>query len=300
MYAAYSGGNKRFTINLAWVGPSAFEREAMIYVMEAYFTGFPGTEKLRNPKDIELYNLITVKKPYDVAGTAIMLWRYFGTKPDVNFAYVPAIRRVRRTSPANRSEGFVGSDFAQDDMAGYNGKIPAFEWKLIGEREVLAPHAYTRPMPMSRSKKGEWTMDQGVEGIRYAYQEEDTSVAAWCPKTTVFVKRPAWLIEAKSKDPYYNYGVQYLWVDKEIEWAMYKTVHTRSGKFWKFILITAIALENPETKERLTLAVDHLVVDTARNHATYTKQVHPTPILTNFAEHDMNDFTLAGFQKYCK
>ena len=100
--------------------------------------------------------IITVKKPYDLAGTSVMLCRYLSAKQDVNFSYIPAIRRVRRMTPANRSDGFLGSGFTQDDMAGYDGKTPAFEWKLVGEREVLAgspaqlfpgaPEALTDPL----------------------------------------------------------------------------------------------------------------------------------------------------------
>jgi hypothetical protein len=270
------------------------------FFIEGYMTGFPGAEKIPNPKNIERYNIITVKKPYDLAGTSVMLWRYLSAKQDINFSYVPAIRRVRRTTPANRSDGFLGSDFAQDDMTGYDGKTPAIEWKIIGEQEVLAPYGYTHPIPMSRAKKGEWVMDQGVEGIRYAYQEGNTDLAPWCPMNTVFVKRSAWLIEAKAKDPYYNYGIQYLWIDKELWWPLYKLVHTRSGEFWKFLLITTIGLENAETKDRLVLPMDHLILDATRDHATYTKQVDPTAIMTFFADLDLNDFTLGGFQKYCK
>jgi len=299
-YTSFGAGNKRFTTNIAWLSRSNFEREVEGLFIEAYMTGFPGADKARNPKDMERYNIITVQKPYDLSGTSVMLWRYLSSQQDVNFSYVPAIRRVRRMTPANRSDGFLGSDFAQDDMAGYDGKTPAFEWKVVGEQEVLAPYAYTHPVPMSRTKKGEWLMDRGVEGIRYAYQEEGADVVGWCPMNTVYVKRHAWLIEAKAKDPYYNYGIQYLWIDKELWAPLYKLVHTRSGKFWKFLLITAIGMENKETKDRVMLAVDHLIVDASRDHATYTKQVDPSAILTMFADIDLNDFTLGGFQKYCK
>jgi hypothetical protein len=299
-YVGLNAGNKRFTTHIAWIGPSGFQREVEGLFIEAYLTGFPGADTYPNPRDMERYNIITVKKPYDLAGTSVMLWRYLSAKQDVNFSYVPAIRRVRRTTPANRSDGFLGSDFAQDDMAGYDGKTPAFEWKLIGERELLAPYASPRPVPISRTQKGEWVMDRGVEGIHYAYQEEGATVAAWCPMNNVYVKRPAWLIEAKSKDPYYNYGIQYLWVDKEIWWSMYKLVHTRANKFWKFLMVHQTGFENTATEDRIMLLSDHLIVDAVRDHATYTKQLHPSAIITMFADLDLHDFTLGGFQKYCK
>ena len=143
-------------------------------------------------------------------------------------------------------------------------------------------------------------MDRGVEAIRYAFEEKDTTVAAWCPMNTVYVKRPVWLIEARAIDPYYNYGIQYLWIDKEVWAPWYKVIHTRAEKFWKFLLVTGIGMESADKKDRIMLAVDHLIVDSTRNHATYTQQVSPTAILTMFADLELNDFTLGGFQKYCK
>ena len=51
--------------------------------------------------------------PYDMAGTAVLTWRYRDPKAEDNsFAYVPAIRRVRRMTPANRSDAMMGSDMA--------------------------------------------------------------------------------------------------------------------------------------------------------------------------------------------
>ncbi len=36
-------------------------------------------------------------------------------------------------SAANRSDAFIGSDEC-DDVNGYDGKVPAFDWKLIRVR----------------------------------------------------------------------------------------------------------------------------------------------------------------------
>ena len=72
-------------------------------------------------------------------GTNILLWRYRDERMDSTFAYVPAIRRVRRMSPANRSDAFLGSDFCVDDAWGYGGKINAFTWKVIKKTDQLLP-----------------------------------------------------------------------------------------------------------------------------------------------------------------
>jgi hypothetical protein len=43
-------------------------------------------------------------------------------KRDSSWSYVPALRRVRAVSPANRSDGFLGSDVSQDDGRFFDGK----------------------------------------------------------------------------------------------------------------------------------------------------------------------------------
>ena len=298
-YASFNTGNKRFTTVSTWIDRSKLQREITILFLEAYLTGTPWAREVRNPRDIERYNLISVRSPYDLAGTSIMLWRYLSERPDMNYAYVPAIRRVRRMTPANRSDGMMGSDMATDDAAGYDGKVPAFEWSLVGQAEALASYGFRKPVAVSRTKKGEWVFKPD-EPIRLAFQDENATVAAWCPLNSVYVKRPVWVIEAKAEDPYYNYGTQYIWIDRETWTPVCKVIHDRSDKFWKFLIITHVGLETEDGKEKGVLALDHLMVDTRRDHATYMRQLNPVCDFIFFAEVDLNDFSLAGFQKYCK
>jgi len=90
-------------------------------------------------------NIITVTYPYDMDGITVMVWRYLDDRRDVNFSYIPAIRRVRRMSPASRSDSFLGSDFSLDDSAGYDGKIADIEWKLIKTQEAILPYLSEDP-----------------------------------------------------------------------------------------------------------------------------------------------------------
>ena len=120
-------------------------------------------------------------------------------------------------------------------------------------------------------------------------------MAPWCPLDSVYVKRPVWVIEAKAKDPYYNYGRQYIWIDRETWTPVCKVIHDRSGKFWKFLIITHVGLETAGGEEKGVLALDHLMIDTRRDHATYLRQLNPSCKFTLFAEVDLNDFSLGVF-----
>ena len=188
-YVTYILGFKRFTTIVTWVGGgTGFERDVEVLFRDAYLTGFPGAREYKNPRDVERYSIISVRKPYDLAGTSIMLWRYLTESPDVNFAYVPAIRRVRRTTPANRSDGFVGSDFAVDDILAYDGKIPAFEWELVGKQEALVPYAQPKPIRVETNSNGEWEMSKDHPAMRYGYQDKEWQGAPWCPLNPIYVE----------------------------------------------------------------------------------------------------------------
>ena len=48
-------------------------------------------------------------------GMANLFIRHLDGRPDSVYAYVPAIRRVKRLSGANRSDPQMGSDMTMDD-----------------------------------------------------------------------------------------------------------------------------------------------------------------------------------------
>jgi hypothetical protein len=300
-YVTYVIGFKKFSTFIWWIGRnSGFEREIEVLFQDAYLTGFPGAREHKNPKNAERYALVSVRAPYDLAGTAQLMWRYLSAKADMNFAYVPAIRRVRRMSPANRSDGFVGSDFAIDDILAYDGKIPHFEWELIEKKEALVPFSGPEAVRAKVTERGEWDTSGNNVSIRYGFQDKTWQGAPWAPLDLLYVKRPVWVIKGKSKDPYYNYGTQYIWVFADSWGPAYKTVHDRAEKFWKFLSATTAGYKSDDGTVKFLSWLDHLIVDTRREHATIISQLHPDTILMFNAVLDLNDFSLAGFQKFCK
>ncbi|MBX3509227.1 outer membrane lipoprotein-sorting protein [Parvibaculum sp.] len=62
------------------------------------------------------WSLIVFDRPLDVAGTALLTHAYVA-KPDDQWLFLPAVKRVRRISSANKSGPFVGSEFAFEDLA---------------------------------------------------------------------------------------------------------------------------------------------------------------------------------------
>ena len=60
--------------------------------------------------------LSVIESPPDVRGTALLTYTHVN-EPDDQWLYLPALKRVKRISSANKSGPFLGSEFAYEDLA---------------------------------------------------------------------------------------------------------------------------------------------------------------------------------------
>jgi len=191
--------------------------------VKVWFNYYDGQKKqylpAKNPQGLLMQYIAAVEAPQDVYGTTALTWRFKAKdKRDLTWTYVPALRRIREVSPANRSDGFLGSDISQDDGPFFDGKPSDFTWKLVGEGEVLR---FADPF----SLKGEVAREKSPEGgLRellkkdvavYGLQDPNWKGLGWAPVTDVLAKRPVWIVEGVPKDRYYLYGKIQLMIDKE-------------------------------------------------------------------------------------
>jgi len=300
-YMQHIYGNFRFNFQLIWVNRSGFEREVEAYWQSAPLTAYPGAQNISNPEGIEKYAILLVKKPFDVAGTAIMLWRFLSpTKQDNTFGYIPAFRRVRRMSASNRSDTFLGSDECVDDANGYDGKVPDFTWKLLRVQEALVPLLDPKIYPFVQNAQGEWQTTQDMKPVIYGYEKQGWSGAPWAPTNLVWVKRRVFVIEMTPKDPFYNYGAHHIWASPETYATTYKIINDRSGKYWKTLYMINSFCQSADKKMCLIGVAGQNVIDERVGHATITVNCSPKNPWTMFANVDINDFSMAGFQKFCK
>lgn len=125
-------------MTLNWIGQGGVERQALVQGMYFYYVNrYRGP--IPNPANMLGQQLIFVGAPFDLRGTVQMAFIYNDVRPDTSFAYIPALRRVRRVSAATRSDPFLGSDLCVDDLAGWGGKNQTMNWKLLGEGTYLMP-----------------------------------------------------------------------------------------------------------------------------------------------------------------
>lgn len=299
-YGQHVNGFFKFRFQLIWVSDRGFEREVDADWQGASMTGFPEALKLRNSAGVEKYSILVVRKPYDLAGTAIMTHRFLDpTQLDNTFGYIPAIRRVRRMSSANRSDAFIGSDECVDDVNGYDGKVPAFDWKLLGVQEALLaflPGVY----PFVQNRYGEWQTTKEVNRVIYGYEKEGWQGAPWAPTNLVFVKRPVYVIEMTPRDRYYNYGTHHIWASPETYACPYKVVNDRAGQYWKSLYMVNTFVQSADKKMAVIAVPGQNVIDERYKHATITQILSPDNPWTMKARLNLDDFSMAGFQKFCK
>lgn len=69
-------------------------------------------------------------EPADVKGTAMLTFSH-GLKPDDQWLYLPALKRVKRINSRNKSGPFMGSEFAFEDLG--SQEVEKYKYKFIKE-----------------------------------------------------------------------------------------------------------------------------------------------------------------------
>lgn len=267
------------------------------------YRGHPRAKDIPNPNKYEELMQILVKHPYDMSGTALMDWHYVGMKRLMFYGYVPAIRRIRRMSPANRSDSMFGTDFTRDDWAYsmYAGKMPDFEWKIIGKQEILMEWVSADLIGYKKTDRG-WRVDQkGRDVVKFGYETEGWQGAPWFNTSAIYVKRPVWVVDGKPKDPYYNYGRTITYIDAELYVGAWKLVWDRSEEYWKTQLHCYVGAVSDDKSYRGIPVPYQLIIDDRAQHASITHYAGEDFLWwENYTEADPDQYTLTGFQRLCK
>ena len=72
-------------------------------------------------------SLTVFGSPRDVKGTAFLSFTH-ATKPDDQWLYLPALKRVKRISSRNKSGSFMGSEFAYEDISSQEVEKYRYKW----------------------------------------------------------------------------------------------------------------------------------------------------------------------------
>lgn len=167
--------------------------------------------EMPNPDQVRAKSsLDPILEPFDLKGVGETGIRYLSPdRQDDTWLYLPSLRRVRRLSSAQRSDALFGQDTDVDSYGGYAGQIPWFDWKYLGEKEIVGSF-HSEAFPVK-----------------------------WCEGGGDFIfcdtweKRTAYVIEGTPKLPQYAYGKRLLFIDKETYLVAFTDIFDRSLQLWK-------------------------------------------------------------------
>jgi hypothetical protein len=268
-FAIFKDGQTWFPYEVLWVGRGGLERLIAGTSIDYYFDG--RANKLSNPDATELKELSSVTSPASVEGFLQLTWRYMDNRPDSVWSYVPAMRRTRQLSSVNRSDPFLGSDFTSDDTYCWYGKNQSMTWKLVGQQDVLVQSAQADPEPLLPGPPGDggtsWVTSKDMKGAVFGYETPGWKGAPWAMTNVIWVKRPAWVIEAFPKDPYYSYGRQVIYADRENSLLLYKVVYNRAGEYWKLVYNDMTPAWSPDGAHRYPSDIVNMAIDDRTDHS---------------------------------
>jgi predicted RND superfamily exporter protein len=95
--------------------------------------------RTREGEDAGDKSLITFSAPADVKGTRFLTWNH-GDREDDQWLYLPALKRVKRISGANKTGSFMGSEFSYEDVA--NPEVDEFRYELLDETTFSGKEAW--------------------------------------------------------------------------------------------------------------------------------------------------------------
>ena len=78
-------------------------------------------------------SLTIFDSPADIKGTVFLSYSHAIT-PDDQWLYMPALKRVKRISSANKSGPFMGSQFAYEDLASF--EVDKYKYKYIKDAKL--------------------------------------------------------------------------------------------------------------------------------------------------------------------
>jgi len=78
-------------------------------------------------------SLTVFNKPRDIKGTAFLSFSHI-VDPDDQWLYLPALKRVKRISSANKSGPFMGSQFAYEDLASF--EVGKYDYKYLRDERL--------------------------------------------------------------------------------------------------------------------------------------------------------------------
>ncbi|MCH9670500.1 MAG: outer membrane lipoprotein-sorting protein [Gammaproteobacteria bacterium] len=116
--------------------------------------------------------------PRDVKGTAFLSYTH-ATAPDDQWLYLPALKRVKRISSANKSGPFMGSEFAYEDLTSQEVSKYSYKWlreEKLGERNTTVIERYPAYKHSGYTRQVVWVDLEMYQAVKIEFYDRKNSL----------------------------------------------------------------------------------------------------------------------------
>ena len=200
-------------------------------------------------------SIVRFLTPAEIKGVAALTHEHPDSTDD-NWLYLPATKRVRRISGANKTASFQGTEFTYEDLS--NRIVAKYDWRFL-ERRARLDAACRQRCRSTSSRRSRATADTGYS------------------KLVVYLHRENWRQE---RIEFFDKAGRLLKVLDNTKWKH------RHDRFWRPMVIE---MRNVQTKKRTVIASSTQMLDMARYTNKRTGKPRP-----NFTDKQFTTTSLTG------
>ncbi len=224
-------------------------------------------------QDTEFRELTAFTSPFDIGGTAFIIWRHDKNVADDAWAYVPSLRRVRRISAEVKTDSLLGTDHTLEDFYCYAGRVPTYDWKYIGTARLLA---------VARSRNLD-TVYYGPNG--------------WTPKDD-WELREVDVFQMIPKSKSHPYSTKFIMTDRQNAAPYYCNAYDHGDQLWKIWQLSVTWTNDPHFKgegDSISAFQSINVIDKQNDRGTLVPTTEVSYPITKMSKvkrsHDVNALT---------
>jgi hypothetical protein len=176
-----------------------------------------------------------VKTPFDLRGTMFLLYRYRTDKEDDTWAYIPALRRVRRIAATQKSDSLLGTEFTLEDFYLFSGYVWDHEWQFQGESDLLGVSNSTRTCFPRNSGKISATAFVEIASEKNWYACRYAPYGAMPMVGESWQMRRSFELDDIPRQKGHPYSRKKIWYDKETMSPGLAVTYDRAGQVYKLI-----------------------------------------------------------------
>lgn len=239
-------------------GDKGVEQEQTWGFIRYSMKGKLGAHKEAEGDGKELSRTIFVaQKPADLKGLGTFTIRHDSAQVEDVWAYIPAVRRIRRLSGGAWMDPIGGTDQLQDDIEVFNAQPSWYKgYKLIGKRWILAAVHAQQPA---------WKIDGKSPAERYPVLDL-SGPPYWNLSNDRYEPREVYVIEATTP-PEHPYSKKVVYMDVQYPRLHYGEAYDRKGELWKIFDFHSYPGKGVDGFRDIR-TTSGITIDLKRNHAT--------------------------------